>query len=70
MFGGFARVHDFLHVAANSANVVAVGSSNDFCALPPNSASFIAKATRIIMEHSSALFDKDEAKHNVARPSG
>jgi hypothetical protein len=25
-----------------------------------------SKATRIIMEHSGALFDKDEATHNVA----
>jgi hypothetical protein len=30
------RVHDFLHVVRNSANVVAlVMSSNDFCALSP-----------------------------------
>jgi hypothetical protein len=26
----------------------------------------LVPATRIIMEHSGALFDKDEAKHNVA----
>jgi hypothetical protein len=35
-------------------------------ALGANLENFIAKATRIIMEHSGALFDKDEAKHSVA----
>jgi hypothetical protein len=48
MFAGLWRVHDFLHMAANSANVIA--------------------KTRIIMEHSGALFDIDDAENSVVTP--
>jgi len=30
-----------------------------------NSANVVAQVTRIVMEHSGALFDKDETKHSV-----
>jgi hypothetical protein len=42
------RVPDFLHVVANTANVIA--------------------RTRIIMEHSGALFDIGDAENSVVTP--